>query len=194
MKKIDQINEKIEKARAKLEEVQKNYEANTKRIEELNKVRASKIADQSLEPSAEGQKEIDSLTKEIDSLKNLIEREGKDLVEAITIRITDFEKEKQEENVQISFIQQKKIGKKIIELSTELIQGLELSNTANIELRKAWGDYSQLSKITKKSVFKKEDITSQGSAEMLNYLTSILKWEIQNKKPRPCIEVGRMKI
>ena len=194
MKKIDQINEKIEKARSKLEEVKKNYEVNVKRIEELNKVRASKIADQSLEPSAEGQKEIDSLTKEIDSLKNLIEREGQDLVEAISIRISNFEKEKKEEHVQISYIQQKKVGKKIIDLSTDLITSLELANKANTELKKAWSDYSGLRKMTEKSVFKKEDLTSQGSVEMLNYLTGILRWEIQSKKPRPCAEVGRMRI
>lgn len=194
MKKIEEIDEKIKKAKSKLEEVKKNYEANTKKIEELNKARALKIADQSLEPSAEGQKEIDSLTKNIDSLKNLVEREGKDLVEALSNRIKNFEKEKQEENVQIAFIQQKKVGKKIIGFSTDLIKNLELANTANTELKKAWSNYSELRKITEKSVFKKEDLTSQGSVEMLKYLTSILKWEIENKKPRPCSEIGRMKI
>lgn len=194
MKKIDVISEKIEKARSKLEEVKKNYEVNIKKVEELNKIRASKIADQTLEPSPKIQGEIDKLTKDISLVKDTIEREGKDLVEAITIRITNFEKEKQEENVQISYIQQKKVGKKIIDLSTDLITNLELANKANTELKKAWSEYSGLRKITEKSVFKKEDLTSQGSVEMLNYLTGILRWEIQSKKPRPCVEVARMKI
>lgn len=195
MKKLDMISEKLEKAKAKLEEIKEKYNSNSEKIKTLIQEKAGLLADEIIESSPERKKKILDIDKRLDSLKKNVESSGPELISALEKRIGGIQAEKTAEDLRLSFEKQKKIGQKICALSTDLIKNLELANNTNIALREAWKNYHQLSTLTKKSTFKKDDITSQGSAQngMLEQLTAILKWEIKSRKPRMCIEVGRIR-
>lgn len=194
MKKLEEISQRLVRGQKKLEEIKKQYDVDSKKITELIQKRANLLADEAIEPNSQKKAEIKKVNEELENLKR--STEGKpELLNAIGEKLKSIQTEKSSEELRLSFEKQKKVGQKIIEKSGELLKNLGLANQANTELRKLWSEYRQLHTLSKKSVFKEGDVTSQGSAQggMLESLTSLLKWEIENRKPRPCIEVGRIR-
>lgn len=192
MKKIEEIGQRLAKGQEKLKEIKEKYNSNSEKIKALILEKAGLLADEIIESSPERKKKISDLDKKLDALKKNVESSGPELIDALEKKIQGIQTEKSNEELRLSFEKQKIAGKKIIKLSAELISNLESANNVNTELRKSWGEYAGLHKITGKSVFNKGDITSQGSMEMLERLTSILKWEISSGKPRPCQQSRQM--
>ena len=194
MKKIDQINEKLAKGKRKLEEIKKRYEINSKKINELIQKREDLLADEIIESLPERKTKISELDKELDLLKKNVEGSGPELVSALEKKLQAIQSEKSSEELKLSFERQKKLGSKIVELSGNLIESLELADSVNMELNKIWLEYGNLSKTTGKSGIKAGSKTTRGSQQSLKYLFGILNYEYKEGKPRPSSEFSRMKI
>ena len=194
MKKIEEINKKLDLRRKKLEEIKKRCELNSKKINESIKIRAGLLADEIIESSPERKKKISVLNKEIDSLKKDIENSGPELISALEKKIQEIQAEETNEELRLSFERQKKLGAKIVELSGNLIESLEQADSINGELNKVWVEYANLSKITKKSGIKAGSKTTMGSQQSLSALLGTLRYEFKESKPRPSSEFSRMKI
>lgn len=186
MKKIDQINGRITKARAKLEEIKNNYEANSGKIKTMVLEKVNLLADEIIESSPERKKKILDIEKELNSLRKNIESSGPELISALEKRIGGIQAEKTAEDLRLSFEKQKIVAKKVVELSAKLIEGLEECNRTNDELRKTFAELSNLGKITKKGVFKLGDRTTLGSFECLRMLLVTLRQEYSTGRPRSC--------
>lgn len=194
MKKIDEINKKLDLGRKKLEEIKKRYEINSKKIKELVQKRAILMADEALESDPKRKKEIDELNKEVENLKKIIESQGPELISALEKKIQEIQAEKSNEELVLTFEKQKKLGSEIIDLSKKLIENLELANSINEGLNKCWIEYGNLSKLTKKSGIKAGSKTTRGSLQSLSALLGTLRYEYKEGKPRPSSEFSRMKI
>jgi len=194
MKKIEEINKKLDLGRKKLEEIKKRYELNSKKINELVQKRAILMADEALESDPKRKKEIEELNKEVENLKKIIESQGPELISALEKKIQGIQAEKSAEELRLSFERQKKLGSKIVDLSGKLIESLEQADSINRELNIAWPEYANLSKITKKSGIKAGSATTRGSQQSLSALLGTLRYEYKEGKPRPSSEFSRMKI
>ena len=117
MKKIDQINEKLDKGREKLKQIEERYNTDSQKISEMIRGRANLLADEAIEPNPKRKKEIDDLNKEIENLRRTIESRGPELVSALEKKLQGIESERATEELKLSFEKQKKLGAKIVELS-----------------------------------------------------------------------------
>lgn len=196
MKKLDLINEKLNKGRKKLEEIKKQYDVDSQKISKMIRGRASILADEAIESDPKRKKEIDELNKEIENLKKAKESRGPELIDALQKKIQEIELEKRNEELRFSFEKQKKAGSKIVDLSGKLIESLGEADLINRELNKTWAEYANLSKITKKSGIKPGSKTTWGSQQggSLSSLLGTLRYEFKEGKPRPSSEFSRMKI
>jgi len=194
MKKIDQINEKLDKGREKLKQIKERYQADSQKINKLIQERAGLLADEIIESSPERKKKIIGTNKEIDNLKSAIESSGPELIDALEKKIQGIESEKREEELTLSFERQKKLGSLIVDLSKRLIEGLEEVNSTNEELRKAWTLYGNIAKNSKKSGIKAGAKTTFGSLQSLKMLLGTLRHEYDTGKPRGSGEFNRIRI
>jgi len=185
MKKIDQINEKLERGRGKLKQIKEKYDIDSQKISEMIRGRASLLADEAIEPSPKRKKEIDELNKEIENLRKAIESRGPEVVSALEKKIQGIESERVTEELRLSFEKQKKLGSKIVSLSERLIENLGLANSVNEELNKAWTEYINLSKATAKAGIKEGSKTTRGSFGSLKFLWNVINFEYSEGKPRP---------
>ena len=192
MKKIEEINKKLDLGRKKLEEIKKRYELNSKKINELVQKRAILMADEALESDPKRKKEIGELNKEVEILKRTIESRGPELISALEKKIQGIQAEKSNEELRLSFERQKSVGKKVVDLSKNLIEGLESCKIINDELRKIWPEYANLSKVTGKGAIKPGSKTTQGSFECLRSLVGVLSYEYNQGKPRSCSQTRIM--
>ncbi len=194
MKKLDMINEKLSKGREKLEEIKKQYDTDSKKITELIQVKAGLLADEIIESSPERKKKISDLNKELDSLRKNVESSGPELIDALQKKIQEIQSEKTNEELKIAFENQKRSGTKIVDLSEKLIESLGQANSINEQLNKAWNEYSNLSKMTKRGAIKPGAQTCRPSQESLKALIGILNYEYKEGKPRPRNEFSRIPI
>jgi len=185
MKKIDQINEKLNKGRERLKEILGKYDTDSKKILELREKRAVLMADEAIEPDIKRKEEIKNISKQIDDLKNTIESRGPELVSALEKKLQEIESERANEELRISFEKQKKLGSKIVNLSGKLIESLGQANSTNEELNRAWTEYIGLSKATSKAGIKEGSKTTRGSFGSLKFLWNVLNFEYTEGKPRP---------
>lgn len=194
MKKIEEINQRLVKGLVKLKEIKEKYNTDSKKISELVQRRAGLFADEIIASDPKRKREIDELNKEIENLKRVIESQGPELIEALQKKLQGIELEKREEDLEISFERQKKLGAKIVDLSAKLIENLEQADSTNSELNRCWTEYASLSKVTKKSGIKAGSKTTRGSLQSLSALLGTLRYEFKEGKPRPSSEFSRMKI
>jgi len=189
MKKIDQIDEKLEKGRKKLKQIKERYDTDSQKISEMIRGRANLLADEAIESNPKRKKEIDELNKEIENLRRAIESRGPELVSALEKKLQGIESERATEELRLSFEKQKKLGAKIVDLSGRLIENLGQANSVNEELARSWDEYINLSKATSKGGIKEGSRTTRGSFGMLKFLWNVLNYEYSEGKPRPKDEV-----
>ncbi|MBA7489787.1 hypothetical protein ES702_00321 [subsurface metagenome] len=185
MKKIDQINEKLNKGRGKLKQIKERYNTDSQKISEMIRGRANLLADEAIESNPKRKKEIDDLNKEIENLRRTIESRGPELVSALEKKLQEIESEKANEELRLSFEKQKKLGSKIVNLSERLIENLGQANSTNEELNRAWNEYIGLSKATSKAGIKEGSKTTRGSFGSLKFLWNVINFEYNEGKPRP---------
>ena len=186
MKKLEEINQRLIKGQEKLKQIKERYNTDSKKIAESIQKRAILLADEALESDPKRKKEIDELNKEIGNLKEAVESQGPELISALEKKIQRIQSEKQNEEIRLSFEKQKKLGDKLVDLSKNLIEGLESCKIINGELRKIWLEYANLSKVTDKGAIKPGSKTTQGSFECLHSLVAVLSYEYNQGKPRSC--------
>ncbi|MBA7478265.1 hypothetical protein ES707_13688 [subsurface metagenome] len=192
MKKIEEINQRLIKGQEKLKEIEEKYNTDSKKFIELIQVRAGLLADEIIESSPERKKKISDLDKKIDSLKKNIESSCPELIDALQKKIREIQAEKSNEELRLSFERQKIVGKRVVDLSKNLIEGLESCKIINDELRKIWPEYANLSKVTGKGAIKPGSKTTQGSFECLRSLVGVLSYEYNQGKPRSCSQTRIM--
>lgn len=183
MKKIDQINEKLNKGREKLKQIEEKYNNDSKKIAELIQKRANLLADEAIEPDPQKKVEIKKVNEELENLRKSIEG-GPELINAVGEKLKNIELEKSNEELRLSFEKQKKLGSKIVDLSGKLIESLGQSNAINEQLQGAWNEYINLSKMTGKGAIKEGSKTIRGSFGSLKFLCGILNYEYREGKPR----------
>lgn len=184
MRKIEEISQRLIRGQKKLEEIRKQYDADSKKISELVQKRAGLMADEAIESDPKRRKEIDEVNKEIENLKRVIESRGPELVSALEKKLQGIQAEKSNEELRLSFERQKIVGKKAVDLSKQLIEKLEACNLINDELRKVWTEYASLNVISKKGTIGSDKKTTLGSFQSLQMLLNVLKYEYSSGKPR----------
>lgn len=195
MKKIDEIDRKIAIGQQKLEEIKNKLEENSKKANQLAQNRASIQAEQIIEFDKKKEEEIKKVSGEIDALKkDMMSGEAENLIEALNLKIKNLSEEKNVEILKLNLREQTKYGDRAVSLSQKLVEELGICNQTNEALRKVFDEYEKLRKITKQGTIKPGSKTVPPSQEMLKYLAGIKKWQFEEQKPLPCIEVARMRI
>lgn len=178
MAKIDTVT-LIKVAQEKLLEVQKDFEGDQKKLEQLITDRGALLAEKVTDPGFKDGGKIVALSKKIDALKTKISESGAPLQNALKAKILSLKSKAEREQKLEDEKQQNLVEEKMAKISKEFIPLLGKVDTMNSTLQELYATWKGLSEKSGRMIFDKK--VSIGSEQMLNLVYGVLKNEWDGK-------------